>query len=151
MKINKFILSFLVFGVLFSGCGYSALEVGTNMQKAREAAQKGEVDRKDFFTFTPLSHASQYRNLDIVKYLIEKGADVSIKTNKGKTALDIASKYKRDKTIAFLKELNNPSVKKEKERIAKENMNTTTNVYNTTNATQAGQTQTGSTNYGQGS
>jgi ankyrin repeat protein len=44
------------------------------------------------YGFTALHHASyQENNLDVVKYLVEKGAQLNVKNNEGRTALHFAS------------------------------------------------------------
>ena len=50
---------------------------------------------------SPLMYASKYNQLEMVKTLIEAGADKT-KENNGKTALDIAKKYKRTAIIEYL-------------------------------------------------
>jgi ankyrin repeat protein len=47
--------------------------------------------------------ACQEGHLDIVKLLIEKGADVKAKDNSGSTALMIASKNGHTQIVEFLK------------------------------------------------
>ncbi len=43
-------------------------------------------------------------SLDIIKFLIEKGADVNAKNEAGETALKIAKENKNEKIIKLLKE-----------------------------------------------
>ena len=55
------------------------------------------INEKDTYGDTPLHAASSFNKIDIVKYLIESGANRTIKNNKGKTFLDIFySPYKGD-------------------------------------------------------
>ena len=50
---------------------------------------------------SPLMYAAKYNQLEMAKKLIEAGADKT-KENNGKTALDIAKKYKRTAIIEYL-------------------------------------------------
>jgi ankyrin repeat protein len=50
---------------------------------------------------TPLLAAAYYGSLDVVKLLLERGADRSIK-NGGKTALDLAREGKHTAVVAML-------------------------------------------------
>jgi ankyrin repeat protein len=52
--------------------------------------------------FTPLHLAAQHDRLDVVKVLIAKGVDVNLKTNKGRTALDLAKERKHTGIIELL-------------------------------------------------
>lgn len=52
---------------------------------------KSIVNKQDDFGYTPLYLATRYRNLDIVKYLIKKGASVNIPSIHGYTALHEAA------------------------------------------------------------
>ncbi len=47
--------------------------------------------------------ASKHGNLDVVKYLVENGADVNIKNNSKKTALAIARSNEQMDTVYYLK------------------------------------------------
>tara|TARA_B100000795_G_C22795513_1_gene439149 strand:- start:1475 stop:2635 length:1161 start_codon:yes stop_codon:yes gene_type:complete len=55
---------------------------------------------------TPLMYASKYDKLNMVKYLVDLGADINFVSIKGKTALDYAIQYKRPEVTAYLKGLN---------------------------------------------
>ena len=52
---------------------------------------------------TGLIEASRNGYTDIVKYLVEKGADVNAKNNKNKTALDYAIKREYTEVIKILR------------------------------------------------
>ena len=58
------------------------------------AADKGaKLDVKDKFEGeTALHLASRNEHLEVVKLLIERGADINIKNNEGETPLDFAKK-----------------------------------------------------------
>ena len=53
---------------------------------------------------TPLMFAARYNKLEILKYLIEKGADKQIKDERGNTALKYAENSKSLEAIEFLKQ-----------------------------------------------
>ena len=53
--------------------------------------------------YTALMFASTNNKLDLVEYLISKGADVHLKAEDGTTALSLAVKEKNDKMIKLLK------------------------------------------------
>lgn len=48
--------------------------------------------------------ASCFGNLETVKYLVERGADINIKDDEGNTALSFAEKYGNEQVALFLKE-----------------------------------------------
>ena len=49
--------------------------------------------------------AARNNRPDLVKFLVEKGADVNAKAGDGMTPLSLATKEKDDKMIALLKKL----------------------------------------------
>ncbi len=49
--------------------------------------------------------ASEYGHLEVVKYLIEKGADINVKNNEGNTSLDIAREADFIEVVAYLESL----------------------------------------------
>src|SRR5690554_3770428 len=53
---------------------------------------------------TPLMHAAQHANVEILQYLLEKGADPQMKDEAGKTAIDYAKRAEREENEEFLKE-----------------------------------------------
>jgi len=53
---------------------------------------------------TPLMFAARYNKIEILKYLIEKGADKQIKDERGFTALKYAENSKSTEALAFLKQ-----------------------------------------------
>ena len=59
---------------------------------------------KNNYGETSLMKASERGSLDIVKYLIEHGADVNIKNNEGETALNLAERWELNEIIKALKE-----------------------------------------------
>lgn len=54
--------------------------------------------------FTPLHAACAHGNIEYVKVLIEVGADIKSKTNKGYTALDLAKENGHSKVIEYLEQ-----------------------------------------------
>jgi len=84
---------------LFSACKYGELE------KVKEYLDKKNVDvTDDAFGYTPLMNASRHDNLEIVRFLINSGADMEKKCTNGGTPLIIASKYGN---VIIMKELLN--------------------------------------------
>lgn len=53
---------------------------------------------------TPLMFAARYNKVDILKYLLEKGADKKIKDERGYTALKYAENSNSLEAIAYLKQ-----------------------------------------------
>ncbi len=49
--------------------------------------------------------ASENGYLEVVKYLVENGADINIKDDTDKTALDVAKKEKETEIIEYLESL----------------------------------------------
>jgi len=62
------------------------------------------LTRNDADGMTPLLYASKWGNLEIVKLLVEKGANVNIKAVNGDTALAIARKNNNDEIYNYLAE-----------------------------------------------
>jgi len=60
------------------------------------------VDNKDWSTKTPLMYASEEGNLEIVKLLISKGANVNARTKRNWTALMLASGSGYTKIVKLL-------------------------------------------------
>ncbi len=52
---------------------------------------------------TPLMFAARYNKVEIIKYLVEKGADKQLKDEKGNTALNYAEFSKSQDAVACLK------------------------------------------------
>ena len=61
---------------------------------------------------TALMFAVEYNHLDIVRALIEAGANLDLKNNKGETALDIAIKEDNKEIIDILTKAENKATKK---------------------------------------
>lgn len=55
--------------------------------------RRPNVNARNESGFTPLIHAAQNGNEEMVALLLEHGADVHAKTETGKTALDMAIEY----------------------------------------------------------
>ena len=53
---------------------------------------------------TPLMLAARYNKVEILKYLLEKGADKKIKDERGNTAMKYAEYSKSQEALAYLKQ-----------------------------------------------
>ncbi|MES2410537.1 MAG: ankyrin repeat domain-containing protein [Bacteroidota bacterium] len=53
---------------------------------------------------TPLMLAARYNKVDIIKYLMERGADKQIKDERGNTALKYAENSKSQEAVDYLKQ-----------------------------------------------
>ena len=53
-----------------------------------------DINKQDKFGDTPLISAIEGKNFDLINMLLEKGADINIRNNEGKTALTIAKRMK---------------------------------------------------------
>ncbi|MDG1228212.1 MAG: ankyrin repeat domain-containing protein, partial [Polaribacter sp.] len=67
-------------------------------------AEKEANLEKDCPGKTPLMYAVKYGQLEMVKYLVNKGAKITTETSRGKTALDYAEKYDQYEIAEYLKE-----------------------------------------------
>ncbi|MEO5775512.1 MAG: ankyrin repeat domain-containing protein [Flavobacterium sp.] len=53
---------------------------------------------------TPLMFAARYNKVDIIKYLLERGADKKVKDSRGNTALKYAEFSKAQEALDYLKQ-----------------------------------------------
>jgi hypothetical protein len=60
---------------------------------------------------TALMFAAQQGHNDVVRVLLEHGADVTVKTRFGRTALDLAVRAKKEKTVRLLKDFSSGIIK----------------------------------------
>ncbi|NLE64963.1 MAG: tetratricopeptide repeat protein [Elusimicrobia bacterium] len=58
--------------------------------------------------FTPILYCGAYGNAEIAKMLVDAGADVTARDNKGKTAVDYAVEYKKYEVLAVLRKAGVP-------------------------------------------
>jgi len=107
--VKGIVVSSLV--LLFSGCGAGneALHIpaakGDLVAIQQELAKGGDINAKDAAEQTPLMYASEAGRLDVVKYLVENGADVNVKSFHKRTrgtALIYASSNNRIDVMAYL-------------------------------------------------
>lgn len=71
-------------------------------QTATKIIEYGADVNESFKGMTPLMFAARYNNLDMFKILLQKGADISVKDSKGKTALNYAQMSNATDVIEFL-------------------------------------------------
>lgn len=76
---------------------HATAEYFTSTQIARYLIDKGvDVDKQDYRGVTALHQAVSASNLDLVQFILEHGADVSLTTTKAETALDWLFLYAAD-------------------------------------------------------
>ena len=75
--------------------------------------------------FTPLHSASYYGCVDIVKWLLEKGADINIENRSGETPLHLARRLRREEVIKLLldKQADKEAIKQPNQLIVTKNNN----------------------------
>ncbi len=56
---------------------------------------RGRIAQLDEDGLTPLHYAARYSHLQVVKLLVERGADVNARAEDGITPLHFAARYKR--------------------------------------------------------
>lgn len=79
---------------------------------AEQMVKKGaDVNARDPLGWTPLLLAISVGNIDLVKLLLEKGADARIRTRKGESARDLAKKYGHEEIMALFPEIKLPKEK----------------------------------------
>lgn len=88
-----------IFGIL---SGSVTTEV-CDLLLAKDADINAQLTGPDVTGWTALMFASSNGKLDLVKYLISKGSDVSLKAKDGTTALSLAMKNNNDDIIKILK------------------------------------------------
>ena len=89
-----------VFGILYKGYAMDILDVLLGHGAYVDEAIK---DLDPITGFTPLMFAVRENNVDLAKFLIEKGADVNIKTASGSTPLSLATSEDFSGMVELLK------------------------------------------------
>ena len=72
---------------------------------AKKIIEYGADVNERFNDMTPLMYAARYNNVEMIKILLGKGADVSIKDSKGNTALKYAEVSNANQALEFLKSI----------------------------------------------
>ena len=72
-------------------------------QGGKAMAFQADVNRQDNEGITPLMEAASIRSSELVRLLLEHGADANIKDRGGRTAMDIARKKRNKEVSAILK------------------------------------------------
>jgi len=68
---------------------------------------KLNVNQQDYNGDTPLHDAARFGHLNVVKVLLEGGANISVRNNEGKNVLEVAQQYEKQDVSAFLQTLVN--------------------------------------------
>jgi ankyrin len=82
---NATALTLLAAVILLSGCVtniHSAIE-RDEMDRLQRAVEQGQLDSRDWRDRTPLMLAAQRENLEMVRYLVNQGADINAATRTG--------------------------------------------------------------------
>jgi len=73
-------------------------------QTAKKMIEYGADVNERYNKMTPLMYAARYNNVEMIKELLAKGADLSSKDERGNTAIWYAELSNATDAIAFLKE-----------------------------------------------
>ena len=66
-------------------------------------ANGADVNARDLSDWTPLHHAVGEKHADAARFLIARGADVNLLSNKGRAALDDATRFGQSDIVEMLK------------------------------------------------
>ncbi|MNK22270.1 Ankyrin repeats (3 copies) [compost metagenome] len=75
-----------------------------DLETAKKLIEYGAAINEKSNGMTPLMIAARYNKVEIVKLLLEKGADVKVKDEKGITALKYAEASNSNEVVVLLKE-----------------------------------------------
>lgn len=78
-----------------------------NFEAVKAMVENGTNINRKSTGLTPVMFAARYNRVDILKLLIEKGAKLKVKSDRGYTALDYAKMSKAHEAYAVLKEAHN--------------------------------------------
>ncbi len=123
MRKKRFFTDMLisVLAISVAACGsLSKGAINGDFETVRYYVEKGDdINAIDSYGWTPLMWASYYRHVNIVNYLLEKGAKPNVQSTyaygslqKGSTALMIATYYGHDDIVRLLMKFRaNPNLK----------------------------------------
>ncbi|CEL52223.1 Acyl-CoA-binding domain-containing protein 1 OS=Arabidopsis thaliana GN=ACBP1 PE=1 SV=2 [Rhizoctonia solani AG-1 IB] len=80
--------------------------VSGNLERLRDYLDKQpeQLNSRDEFEYTPLHLATDRGHLEVVRFLLDKGADVTLKDQDGDTSLEIATAAKHQAIVELLQE-----------------------------------------------
>lgn len=76
-----------------------------DLQTVKKLVEYGEEVNQTSNGMTPLMYAAKYNRVDVVKFLISKGAEPNTKSDKGFTALDYAEQTGARDVVNYLNQL----------------------------------------------
>jgi ankyrin repeat protein len=76
--------------------------INSELEKVKELVTEENVNQKDDLGNTPLMVAVQYMEVDIIQYLLDKGADPQIEDDLGISSLMMASESENQEIINLL-------------------------------------------------
>jgi ankyrin repeat protein len=73
------------------------------LEKVKELVTEENINRKDDLSNTPLMIAVQYMDIEIIKVLLDKGADPAIEDDLGVSSLTMATDSENKEIVELLK------------------------------------------------
>jgi ankyrin repeat protein len=77
--------------------------MNSELEKVKELATEENINQKDDLSNTPLMIAVQYMDIEIIKVLLDKGADPTIEDDLGVSSLTMATDSENEEIAELLK------------------------------------------------